>query len=124
MSQQNAIYISLGSNQGDRLKHLQQAVDFIFKRIGNIQLIAKLYNTPALGFDGPNFLNTCLVVRSDMSAQTAMEKTRFRTHQTYSTPSLMPRKTTFSGSTNYIHNFTVTSNEIFLIYRRVFSQLH
>ena len=73
MSQQNAIYISLGSNQGDRLKHLQQAVDFIFKRIGNIQLIAKVYNTPALGFDGPNFLNTCLVVRSDMSAQTAME---------------------------------------------------
>ena len=69
MSQQNTVYISLGSNQGDRLKNLQEAVDTIFKKIGQVQLIAKIYNTPALGFEGPDFLNTCLVTLTEMSAQ-------------------------------------------------------
>ena len=69
MSQQNTVYISLGSNQGDRLKNLQEAVDAIFKKIGQVQLIAKVYNTPALGFEGPDFLNTCLVVFTELSAQ-------------------------------------------------------
>ena len=65
----NTVYISLGSNQGDRFKNLQIAVDAIFRKVGNIQLIAKVYNTPALGFDGPDFLNTCLVLHTDFSAE-------------------------------------------------------
>ena len=73
MTQLNSVYISLGSNQGDRLKHLQNAVDAIFKKIGKIQLIAKVYNTPALGFEGPDFLNTCLVVNTELSAQEVLD---------------------------------------------------
>ena len=34
MRQQNTVFISLGSNQGDRLKNLQTAVDAIFNQIG------------------------------------------------------------------------------------------
>ena len=68
MNQQNTVYISLGSNQGDRLSHLQNGVDAIFNKVGQIQLIAKVYNTPALGFYGPDFLNTCLVVKTELSA--------------------------------------------------------
>ena len=73
MSQQNTVYISLGSNQGDRLKNLQEAVDAIFKKVGLVQLIAKVYNTPALGFEGPDFLNTCLVASTEKSAQEVLE---------------------------------------------------
>ena len=73
MTQQNSVYISLGSNQGDRFKHLQHAVDAIFKQIGKIQLIAKVYNTPAIGFEGPDFLNTCLVVHTELSAPEVLE---------------------------------------------------
>ncbi|PNQ73960.1 2-amino-4-hydroxy-6-hydroxymethyldihydropteridine diphosphokinase [Hanstruepera neustonica] len=73
MSQQNAVYISLGSNQGDRLQNLQLAVDAIFKQVGNVKLIAKVYNTPALGFKGPDFLNTCLMLLTDLSAQEVLE---------------------------------------------------
>lgn len=73
MSQQNTVYISLGSNQGDRLKNLQEAVDAIFKKVGHVQLIAKVYNTPALGFEGPDFLNTCLVASTEKSAQEVLE---------------------------------------------------
>ena len=69
----NTVYISLGSNQGDRLKNLQTAVDSIFRKVGNIQLIAKVYNTPAVGFVGPDFLNTCLVLHSDFSAEDVLK---------------------------------------------------
>ncbi|TYB78355.1 2-amino-4-hydroxy-6-hydroxymethyldihydropteridine diphosphokinase [Bizionia myxarmorum] len=72
MTQSNTVYISLGSNQGDRIKHLQDAVDFIYKRIGKVQMIAKVYNTPALGFDGADFLNTCLIVKTDYPVETVL----------------------------------------------------
>lgn len=73
MSQLNTVYISLGSNQGDRLKNLQTAVDAVFNKVGNIQLIAKVYNTPALGFEGPDFLNTCLVLRTEFLAEDVLK---------------------------------------------------
>jgi 2-amino-4-hydroxy-6-hydroxymethyldihydropteridine diphosphokinase len=74
MNPPNHVYIALGSNKGDRLKHLQDAVDLIFKRIGKVNIIAKVYNTPALGFDGVDFLNTCLLAETDFSAEDVLDK--------------------------------------------------
>jgi len=64
MIQPSKIYISLGSNQGDKFKNLQAAIDFIFIRIGKVQIISKVYKSPALGFDGDEFLNTCICVET------------------------------------------------------------
>jgi deoxyguanosine kinase len=72
MDQPHSIYISLGSNKGDRLKHLQDAVDLIFNRIGNIVSISKVYNTPALGFEGDDFLNACICVGTNLSSEKLM----------------------------------------------------
>ena len=74
MNQPNHVYLSLGSNKGDRLKHLQDAVDLIFYEIGKVQIISKVYNTPALGFDGDDFLNTCIHLETEYSAQDVLEK--------------------------------------------------
>lgn len=76
MDQPHSVYIALGSNKGDRLKHLQDAVDLIFKNIGKINIIARVYNTPALGFD-PNsmaedFLNTCVFIETQYAAEEVM----------------------------------------------------
>jgi 2-amino-4-hydroxy-6-hydroxymethyldihydropteridine diphosphokinase len=60
------IYLSLGSNQGEKLKNLQNAVDQIALKIGTLQNIAAIYKTPALGFDGHDFLNTCLKVTTSL----------------------------------------------------------
>ena len=68
MDQPHKVYISLGSNKGDRLKHLQDAVDLIFNRIGKINIISRVYNTPAFGFEGDDFLNTCIFMESDFPA--------------------------------------------------------
>ncbi|WP_040254109.1 2-amino-4-hydroxy-6-hydroxymethyldihydropteridine diphosphokinase [Psychroserpens mesophilus] len=74
MNPPNHIYIALGSNKGDRLKHLQNAVDLIFKDIGKVNIIAKVYNTPAFGFEGDDFLNTCLFAETDYSAEIVLDK--------------------------------------------------
>lgn len=74
MNSSNHVYIALGSNKGDRLKHLQDAVDLIFKQIGKVNSIAKVYNTPAYGFDGDDFLNTCLYLETEFDSQVVLNK--------------------------------------------------
>lgn len=67
-------YISLGSNQGNRLSHLNQAIQLIFKRIGKITAVSNLYKTPAWGFDGEDFLNACVEVSTRFSAETLLQQ--------------------------------------------------
>lgn len=74
MSNTNKVYIALGSNKGNRLKHLQDAVDLIFKQIGKVNIISKVYNTPALGFESDDFLNTCLLIETPLEAQDVLQQ--------------------------------------------------
>lgn len=74
MNQSHKVYIALGSNKGDRLKYLQDAVDLIFKKIGKINIISKVYNTPALGFEGDDFLNTCIFIETDFTADELLQE--------------------------------------------------
>lgn len=73
MQQSHKVYISLGSNKGDRLKHLQDAVNLIFKRVGSITDISMVYNTPAVGFEGDDFLNACIGVETQLESQLLMQ---------------------------------------------------
>lgn len=57
-------YIALGSNKGDKFINLQNAVDAIHIKIGNIKLISKVYKSPAYGFKGDDFFNACLILES------------------------------------------------------------
>ena len=56
--------MALGTNLGDRFEHLQSAVKAIFKRLGTITKISAVYQTPALGFDGADFLNCVLELQT------------------------------------------------------------
>lgn len=67
-------YIALGSNQGDRARYLQLAVDRIFEQIGTISSLSDVYETPAWGFKGDAFLNACIAVRTNYSAEKVLEK--------------------------------------------------
>ncbi len=69
MKSTHHVYIALGSNKGDRLKYLQDAVDAIFVQIGKIHAIAKIYKTSAVGFEGDYFFNTCMHIESNLSVQ-------------------------------------------------------
>lgn len=60
------VYIALGSNKGLKLQNLQSAIDAIFKTIGTIEKISKVYNTPAFGFEGEDFHNACIMVNTEL----------------------------------------------------------
>jgi len=67
-------YIALGSNDGNRMQLLQQAVQIIYIEIGDIQAISKVYETPAWGFEGNAFLNACITVSSRLSAEEILQQ--------------------------------------------------
>ncbi|MEP2937653.1 MAG: 2-amino-4-hydroxy-6-hydroxymethyldihydropteridine diphosphokinase [Gilvibacter sp.] len=61
------IFLSLGSNQGNTFEQLQAAVNAIYQSLGDIKKISSVYRSPALGFDGPDFMNCIVWVSSDLS---------------------------------------------------------
>jgi deoxyguanosine kinase len=66
-------YISLGSNKGDRFKNLQDAIDFIHLKIGRVEIISKVYNSPAFGFESDDFLNTCIRLQTELQAKDVLK---------------------------------------------------
>lgn len=72
MSKQN-IYIALGSNLGNRLANIQQAVNAINKQLGKVLLCSSVYEVPAVGFSGSEFLNACLVASSDKTPEQVLK---------------------------------------------------
>tara|TARA_R110002049_G_scaffold213973_6_gene385536 strand:+ start:4261 stop:5391 length:1131 start_codon:yes stop_codon:yes gene_type:complete len=73
MIKPTTFHIALGSNKGDKFKNLQNAVDLIHVRIGNIKLISKVYKSPAFGFESDDFLNCCLVLESYLEPQQVLD---------------------------------------------------
>jgi 2-amino-4-hydroxy-6-hydroxymethyldihydropteridine diphosphokinase len=57
-------YLSLGSNLDPR-RHLAQALDALRARFGEV-VVSTVRSTPAVGFDGPDFLNAAAIIDSDL----------------------------------------------------------
>ena len=62
-------YLSIGSNQGDKLHNLQRAIDEINQIIGHVKNISSVYKTKSWGFDGDDFYNICLKISSSLSPE-------------------------------------------------------
>ncbi|TXD54149.1 MULTISPECIES: 2-amino-4-hydroxy-6-hydroxymethyldihydropteridine diphosphokinase [unclassified Polaribacter] len=60
MKNQHITYLSLGTNQGDKLDNLQNAIDLIADKVGSIQKISSVYKTASWGFESADFFNICL----------------------------------------------------------------
>jgi 2-amino-4-hydroxy-6-hydroxymethyldihydropteridine diphosphokinase len=60
-------YLSLGSNQ-DADAHLARALAELRERFGAV-VASPLYRTPAVGFDGPDFLNGAAIVDTDLAPE-------------------------------------------------------
>lgn len=66
MKQFTSTYLSLGSNQGNRLANIQQAIELIFEEVGNVTQVSKVYESKSWGFDGEDFLNVCIEVQTNL----------------------------------------------------------
>ena len=74
MKNPTTAYLALGSNQGNKLQFLQRAVSAIFKQIGEVTAVSSVYKTPAFGFDGNDFFNACVKIKTRFSAEKTLEK--------------------------------------------------
>lgn len=66
-------YIALGSNLGDTFDNIQTAVNLIFEEIGATTKLSRVYSSPALGFEGAEFSNAALELRSTKAPQEVLE---------------------------------------------------
>jgi 2-amino-4-hydroxy-6-hydroxymethyldihydropteridine diphosphokinase len=65
-------YLSLGTNQGDKLQNLQKAVDMIAKKAGRINKISSVYKTGSWGFEGSDFFNICISLITELNPEELM----------------------------------------------------
>jgi len=67
MGKKQKVYLSLGSNLGNRLANLQKAIFRIQQKAGSILDISSVYENPAIGFEGDQFLNIVISVLTPLS---------------------------------------------------------
>jgi 2-amino-4-hydroxy-6-hydroxymethyldihydropteridine diphosphokinase len=64
MSNLHRAYLSLGSNIEPEI-HLPQAIQML-KEYGSVESISSAWESHAVGSEGPNFLNACVLFLSDL----------------------------------------------------------
>lgn len=67
-------YLSLGTNLGDKLENLQNAVNEIYNSIGIVKAISPIYKTSAWGFEAPDFLNIVIAIKTAYSPEVVLSK--------------------------------------------------
>ena len=67
-------YLSLGSNQGNKLQNLQQAVNLVGDTLGSILKISSVYKTKSWGFKSDDFYNICIEVSTYLNPENLLYK--------------------------------------------------
>lgn len=73
MKTQQITYLSLGTNQGNKLQNLQNAINLIANKVGIIHKLAPVYKTASWGFNSEDFYNTCIEVSTFLSVENLMQ---------------------------------------------------
>jgi 2-amino-4-hydroxy-6-hydroxymethyldihydropteridine diphosphokinase len=66
------VYLSLGSNIQPEL-HLPQAIELL-NEYGEVLKVSNAWESEAVGSDGPNFLNACVLIHTPLLAAELKEK--------------------------------------------------
>lgn len=62
------VYLSLGTNLGNRKRNIREAIDKIGEQIGVVKRQSALYETKPWGYSSPNdFINACVLVLTPMA---------------------------------------------------------
>lgn len=73
MGKKHKVYLSLGSNLGNRLANLQKAIFQIQRQVGKVLDISSVYENPAVGFEGDEFLNICISVLTPLNPKALLD---------------------------------------------------
>ncbi len=73
----HVIYLSLGSNIGDRRRLMERAIEEIEKQIGPVVRQSAFYETEPWGFESPNlFLNAAVCVETALTPRQLLQVTQ------------------------------------------------
>lgn len=71
------VYLSLGTNLGNRKRNIREAIDKIGEQIGVVERQSALYETKPWGYFSPNdFINSCVMVLTAMAPRQVLEATQ------------------------------------------------
>ena len=71
------LYLSLGSNLGDRVENLRRAIALINERVGTVQRVSSFIETEPWGFQSEHpFLNAACLVLTTLSPEECLEATQ------------------------------------------------
>ena len=71
------VYLSLGTNLGNRKHNIREAIEKIGEQIGVVKRQSALYETKPWGYSSPNdFINSCVLVLTTMAPRQVLEATQ------------------------------------------------
>lgn len=71
------LYLSLGTNLGNRKGNIREAIQKIEEQVGAVVRQSALYETKPWGFSSPNdFINACVKVSTSLSPRQVLEATQ------------------------------------------------
>ena len=68
------VYISFGSNKGNRLSYIVNSLKELEVRVGKIIRVSDLYITKSWGFKSRDFYNGCVILKTKFSPQIVLKK--------------------------------------------------
>ena len=68
------VFLSLGSNLGNRAQYLQHALFFLHREVGEVVKVSPLYESPAWGFSSEPFYNICVELHTDLPLEVLLPK--------------------------------------------------
>lgn len=73
----STLYLSLGTNLGDRRQNLKSALELIGSKVGTVVSASDIIETDPWGFESPNpFLNTVVKVETDLKPLEVLDVTQ------------------------------------------------
>lgn len=72
MNELHRMILSLGSNIGADV-HLPKAIQMLCE-VGRVEAVSSVWESESVGFDGPNFLNACVLFRTPLAPVEFKEK--------------------------------------------------
>jgi len=68
------VYLSLGTNLGNRKRNIREAIEKIEELVGGVSRQSALYETKPWGFSSPNdFINACVLVDTELAPRQLLE---------------------------------------------------
>lgn len=68
MEKMNQVYLSIGTNLGDKLLNIDNCINQLNNKVGNVLKISSCYQNPPLGFESESdFINICALIETNLN---------------------------------------------------------